>query len=77
MAFISLKDFLSIWHFKLIGLIGLRAVSERVKGMYLVHGTPVVEHTTGAKFVTSSSLIDLIKHPDNSITQGLWKGPLT
>jgi hypothetical protein len=32
MAFISLKDFLSIWHFKLIGLIGPRAVSERVKG---------------------------------------------
>jgi hypothetical protein len=30
MAFISLKDFLSIWHFKLIGLIGPRAVSERV-----------------------------------------------
>jgi hypothetical protein len=31
MAFIPLKDFLSIWHFKLIGLIGPRAVSERVK----------------------------------------------
>jgi hypothetical protein len=31
MAFISLKDFLSIWYFKLIGLIGPRAVSERVK----------------------------------------------
>jgi hypothetical protein len=31
MAFIPLKDFLSIWHFKLIGLISLRAVSERVK----------------------------------------------
>jgi hypothetical protein len=30
MAFIPLKDFLSIWHFKLTGLIGLRAVSERV-----------------------------------------------
>ena len=30
MAFIPLKDFLSIWHFKLIGLIGPRAVSERV-----------------------------------------------
>jgi hypothetical protein len=30
MAFIPLRDFLSIWHFKLIGLIGLRAVSERV-----------------------------------------------
>ncbi len=31
MAFIPLKDFLSIWHFKLIGLIGPRAVGERVK----------------------------------------------
>jgi hypothetical protein len=31
MAFIPLKDFLSIWHFKLMGLIGPRAVSERVK----------------------------------------------
>jgi hypothetical protein len=31
MAFIPLKDFLSIWHFKLIGLIGPRAMSERVK----------------------------------------------
>jgi hypothetical protein len=31
MAFIPLKNFLSIWHFKLIGLIGPRAVSERVK----------------------------------------------
>ncbi len=30
MAFIPLKEFLSIWHFKLIGLIGPRAVSERV-----------------------------------------------
>ncbi len=30
MAFIPLKDFLSTWHFKPIGLIGLRAVSERV-----------------------------------------------
>ncbi len=30
MAFLSLKDFLSIWYFKLIGLIGPRAVSERV-----------------------------------------------
>ncbi len=30
MAFISLRDFLSIWHFKLIGLIGPRVVSERV-----------------------------------------------
>ncbi len=30
MAFISLKDFLSILNFKLIGLIGPRAVSERV-----------------------------------------------
>jgi hypothetical protein len=29
MAFIPLKDFLSIWHFKLIGLISPRAVSER------------------------------------------------
>ncbi len=33
MAFISLKDFLSIWYFKLIGLIGPRAVSERVKNI--------------------------------------------
>ncbi len=32
MALIPLKDFFSIWHFKLIGLIGPRAVSERVKG---------------------------------------------
>jgi hypothetical protein len=31
MAFIPLKNFLSIWHFKLVGLIGPRAVSERVK----------------------------------------------
>jgi hypothetical protein len=31
MAFIPLKNFLSIRHFKLIGLIGPRAVSERVK----------------------------------------------
>jgi hypothetical protein len=31
MAFVPLKDFLSIWHFKLIGLICLRAVGERVK----------------------------------------------
>jgi hypothetical protein len=30
MAFISLKNFLSIWHFELIGLIDPRAVSERV-----------------------------------------------
>jgi hypothetical protein len=30
MAFISLQDFLSIWHFKLVGQIGQRAVSERV-----------------------------------------------
>ncbi len=30
MAFIPFKDFLSIWYFKLIGLIGPRAVSERV-----------------------------------------------
>jgi hypothetical protein len=34
MAFIPLKDFLSNWHFKLIGLIGPRAVSERVKLFY-------------------------------------------
>jgi hypothetical protein len=32
MAFILLKKILSIWHFKLIGLIGPRAVSERVNG---------------------------------------------
>jgi hypothetical protein len=31
MAFIPLQDFLSIWHFKLIGIIGLRVMSERVK----------------------------------------------
>jgi hypothetical protein len=31
MAFIPLKNFLSIRHFKLIGLIGSRAVGERVK----------------------------------------------
>jgi hypothetical protein len=31
MAFVPLKDFLSIWHFKLIGPIGPRAVGERVK----------------------------------------------
>ncbi len=31
MAFILLKNFLSICHLKLIGLIGPRAVSERVK----------------------------------------------
>jgi hypothetical protein len=30
MAFVPLKNFLSKWHFKLIGLIGLRAVGERV-----------------------------------------------
>ncbi len=30
-GFISLKDFLSILYFKLIGLIGPRAVSDRVK----------------------------------------------
>jgi hypothetical protein len=30
MAFIPLKNFLSIRHFKLIGLIGPRAVGERV-----------------------------------------------
>jgi hypothetical protein len=30
MAFIQLKNFLSIRHFKLIGLIGPRAVGERV-----------------------------------------------
>jgi hypothetical protein len=34
MAFIPLKNFLSIWHLKLIGLIGPRAVSERVKLYY-------------------------------------------
>ncbi len=33
MAFIPLKNFLSIRHFKLIGLIGPRAVGERVKYM--------------------------------------------
>jgi hypothetical protein len=27
----TFKDFLSIWHLKLIGLIGPRAVGERVK----------------------------------------------
>jgi hypothetical protein len=32
MAFIPLKKFLSIRHFKLLGLIGLRAVGERVNG---------------------------------------------
>jgi hypothetical protein len=32
MAFIPLKNFLSIRHFKLIGLIGPRAVGERVNG---------------------------------------------
>jgi hypothetical protein len=48
-----------------------------LEGMYLVHGTPVVEHTTGAKFVTSSFLIGLMKHPDNSLTLGFFKGPLT
>jgi hypothetical protein len=32
MALIPLKDFLRIWHFKLIGLIGPRALSERAKG---------------------------------------------
>jgi hypothetical protein len=31
MVFIPLKNFLSIRHFKLIGLIGPRAVGERVK----------------------------------------------
>jgi hypothetical protein len=31
MAFIPLKNFLSIWNLKLIGLIGPGAVSERVK----------------------------------------------
>jgi hypothetical protein len=31
MAFIPLKNFLRIKHFKLIGLIGPRAVGERVK----------------------------------------------
>ncbi len=31
MAFIPLKDFLSIWHFKLIGLIRPRAMGERVQ----------------------------------------------
>ncbi len=30
MAFIPLEDFFSIWHLKLIGLIGPRAVDERV-----------------------------------------------
>jgi hypothetical protein len=30
MAFIPLRVFLSIWHFKLIGPIGSRALSERV-----------------------------------------------
>jgi hypothetical protein len=37
MAFIPLKNFLSIWHLKLIGLIGPRALSERVNGpVYLM-----------------------------------------
>jgi hypothetical protein len=31
MAFIPLKNFLSKWHLKLIGLIDPRAMSERVK----------------------------------------------
>jgi hypothetical protein len=31
MAFVPFKDFLSIWHFKPIRLIGPRAVGERVK----------------------------------------------
>jgi hypothetical protein len=31
MAFVPLQDILSIWHFKLTGLIGPRAVGERVK----------------------------------------------
>jgi hypothetical protein len=33
MAFIPLKNFLSRWHFKLIGLIGPRAISERVNDL--------------------------------------------
>ncbi len=36
MAFIPLKNFLSIWHVKVIGLIGPRAVSERVKQYVLI-----------------------------------------
>ncbi len=48
MAFIPLKNFFSIWHFKLIGLIGPRAVSERVKERIerlLAHGNPSQPHT--------------------------------
>jgi hypothetical protein len=37
MAFFSLKDFLSIWHFKLIGLIGPMAVSEWVNALKFVY----------------------------------------
>jgi hypothetical protein len=40
MDFIPLEDFLSIWHFKLIGLIGPRAVGERVKQTYFLERLP-------------------------------------
>jgi hypothetical protein len=36
MAFIPLKNFLSIRHFKLIGLIGPRAVGERVNLAFIL-----------------------------------------
>jgi hypothetical protein len=38
MAFIPLRDLLSIWHFKLIWLIGPRAMSERVNTVFIVSG---------------------------------------
>jgi hypothetical protein len=42
MAFIPLKNFLSIRHFKLIGLIGPKAVGERVNFGCMTYGGPWV-----------------------------------
>jgi hypothetical protein len=47
MAFIPLKDFWSIWHFKLPGLIGPRAMSERVKGQVIAGSDSVGPYCAG------------------------------
>jgi hypothetical protein len=48
MAFIPLENFFSIWHYKLIGLIGPRAVSEWVKYSQ--------QHETGSKGLSQEKL---------------------
>jgi hypothetical protein len=77
MAFIPLKNFFSIRHFKLIGLIGPRAVGERVKnsegrggasimqmGSQIQHGTGVDRDLCCVSKATTSSKGFLLKKSD-------------